>query len=158
MQPTGPDKTASNRNDLKTIYTLLPYLWEFKGRVILALSMLILAKLANVSVPLILKEIVDALDQPRAVLVLRAPLRLRALVVLLLVVVVLTCSSPLLSPAPVRSRAAAVTLLAPVRPAVPTPAAIALGFRWASLPVSVFPSFSSFLPSFLPSRTNEIHN
>lgn len=70
MQPTGPDKTASNRNDLKTIYTLLPYLWEFKGRVILALSMLILAKLANVSVPLILKEIVDALDQPRAVLVL----------------------------------------------------------------------------------------
>ncbi len=70
MLSTGPEKPASDRNDLKTIHTLLPYLWEFKGRVILALSMLILAKLANVSVPLILKEIVDALDQPRAVLVL----------------------------------------------------------------------------------------
>jgi ATP-binding cassette, subfamily B, heavy metal transporter len=70
MLSTGPEKPASDRNDLETIHTLLPYLWEFKGRVILALSMLILAKLANVSVPLILKEIVDALDQPRAVLVL----------------------------------------------------------------------------------------
>ena len=70
MLSTGPKKPASARNDLKTIHTLLPYLWEFKGRVILALSMLILAKLANVSVPLILKEIVDALDQPRAILVL----------------------------------------------------------------------------------------
>lgn len=70
MQPIGSEKPTSNRNDLKTIHTLLPYLWEFKGRVILALSLLILAKLANVSVPLVLKEIVDALDQPRAMLVL----------------------------------------------------------------------------------------
>ncbi len=70
MQPTDSEKPTSNRNDLKTIHTLLPYLWEFKGRVILALSLLILAKLANVSVPLVLKEIVDALDQPRAMLVL----------------------------------------------------------------------------------------
>lgn len=70
MQPTDSEKPTSNRNDLKTIHTLLPYLWEFKGRVILALSLLILAKLANVSVPLVLKEIVDALDQSRAMLVL----------------------------------------------------------------------------------------
>ena len=70
MQPNGLEKTTPNCNDLKTIRTLLPYLWEFKGRVILALSLLILAKLANVSVPLVLKEIVDALDQPRAMLVL----------------------------------------------------------------------------------------
>jgi ATP-binding cassette, subfamily B, heavy metal transporter len=70
MQPKGLEKTTPNCNDLKTIRTLLPYLWEFKGRVILALSLLILAKLANVSVPLVLKEIVDALDQPRAMLVL----------------------------------------------------------------------------------------
>ena len=47
---------------------LLPYLLEFKGRVALALTLLILAKLANVGVPLLLKEIVDALDQPRAML------------------------------------------------------------------------------------------
>jgi ATP-binding cassette, subfamily B, heavy metal transporter len=70
MQPNGLEKTTPNCNDLKTIRTLLPYLWEFKGRVILALSLLILAKLANVSVPLVLKEIVDALDQPRAMLIL----------------------------------------------------------------------------------------
>jgi ATP-binding cassette, subfamily B, heavy metal transporter len=70
MQPKGLEKTTPNCNDLKTIRTLLPYLWEFKGRVILALSLLILAKLANVSVPLVLKEIVDALDQSRAMLVL----------------------------------------------------------------------------------------
>jgi ABC-type transport system involved in Fe-S cluster assembly fused permease/ATPase subunit len=60
----------ATRNDWKTIRTLLPYLWEFKGRVALAMVLLIAAKLANVAVPLILKEIVDGLNQPRAVLVL----------------------------------------------------------------------------------------
>jgi len=70
MRPTRLEKPAATRNNLKTIAALLPYLWEFKGRVVLALSLLVLAKLANVSVPLVLKEIVDALDQPRAMLVL----------------------------------------------------------------------------------------
>jgi ATP-binding cassette subfamily B protein len=62
-------KTATHQN-LTTIASLLPYLWEFKTRVILALSLLILAKLTNVSVPLVLKEIVDALNQPQAILML----------------------------------------------------------------------------------------
>lgn len=70
MRPTRLEKPAATRNNLKTIATLLPYLWEFKVRVILALSLLVLAKLANVSVPLVLKEIVDTLDQPRAELML----------------------------------------------------------------------------------------
>ena len=70
MRPTRLEKPAATRNNLKTIAALLPYLWEFKVRVVLALSLLVLAKLANVSVPLILKEIVDALDQPRAMLAL----------------------------------------------------------------------------------------
>ena len=70
MRPTRLEKPAPTQDNLKTIATLLPYLWEFKIRVILALSLLILAKLANVSVPLILKEIVDTLDQPRAMLTL----------------------------------------------------------------------------------------
>ncbi len=70
MRPTRLEKPAATRNNLKTIATLLPYLWEFKVRVILALSLLVLAKLANVSVPLVLKEIVDTLNQPHAVLVL----------------------------------------------------------------------------------------
>ncbi len=70
MRPTRLEKPAPVRNGFKTMTTLLPYLWEFKVRVILALSLLILAKLANVSVPLVLKEIVDALDQSRAALTL----------------------------------------------------------------------------------------
>ncbi len=55
---------------------LLPYLWEFKGRVIVALIFLTAAKLANVGVPLVLKEIVDSLDTTHAVLML--PLALLA--------------------------------------------------------------------------------
>jgi len=57
-----------NRADWQTIHSLLPYLWEFKWRVALALSLLVLSKLANVSVPLVLKEIIDAMDKPQAAL------------------------------------------------------------------------------------------
>lgn len=70
MRPTRLEKPSANRNDWKTIRSLLPYLWEFKGRVIGALALLIMAKVANVGVPLILKEIIDALDGPRALLAL----------------------------------------------------------------------------------------
>ncbi len=66
----------AERNDWKTLATLLPYLWEYRGRVLLALGLLVLAKLANVAVPLVLKEIVDALSGPPALLVL--PLALLA--------------------------------------------------------------------------------
>ncbi len=60
----------TKRNDWKTIRSLLPYLWEFKGRVFLALGFLVLAKVANVSVPLVLKAIVDALSEPQQLLIL----------------------------------------------------------------------------------------
>ena len=70
MRPTRLEKPSVNRNDWKTIRSLLPYLWEFKGRVSLALLLLIMAKLASVSVPLVLKEIVDTLDQSPDILVL----------------------------------------------------------------------------------------
>src|SRR5687767_9706529 len=46
---------------------LMPYLWEYRWRVAAALACLVAAKLANVSVPLVLKEAVDALDPTRAV-------------------------------------------------------------------------------------------
>lgn len=49
-------------NDLKTLRALAPFLWQYRGRVLLALIFLVLAKVANVGVPLILKDIVDALD------------------------------------------------------------------------------------------------
>lgn len=70
MRPTRLEKPSVNRNDWETIRALLPYLWEFKTRVALALSLLVMAKLASVAVPLVLKEIVDALDQPHSMLVL----------------------------------------------------------------------------------------
>ncbi len=50
---------------LRSISRLFPYLWEFRGRVLLALALLVGAKLASVMVPLVLKDIVDALNLPR---------------------------------------------------------------------------------------------
>ncbi len=49
-------------NEWQALGTLVPYLWEYKGRVILALAFLVAAKLANVGVPLVMKEVVDGLD------------------------------------------------------------------------------------------------
>jgi ATP-binding cassette, subfamily B, heavy metal transporter len=63
---TPPDRAAG----WKTIRTLLPYLWEFKARVVLALLFLVTAKVANVGVPLVMKGIVDALDAKTALVVL----------------------------------------------------------------------------------------
>jgi len=53
--------TRAERDDWKTLRTLLPYLWADKGRVLFALACLVAAKLATVSVPILLKEIVDRL-------------------------------------------------------------------------------------------------
>jgi len=49
-------------NEWKAVGTLVPYLWEYKWRVVLALCCLVAAKLANVGVPLVMKEVVDGLD------------------------------------------------------------------------------------------------
>jgi len=53
---------SGNRSDLNTLRSLVPYLWNYRGRVVLALSALVLAKVAMVAVPLVLKQIVDGLD------------------------------------------------------------------------------------------------
>ena len=68
MHPPSASPESTPRGDWSTIRTLLPYLLEFKGRVVLALTLLVLAKLANVAVPLVLKEIVDAMNKPKAML------------------------------------------------------------------------------------------
>jgi len=52
----------------RVVPMLLPYLWDYRWRVVVALACLVTAKLANVSVPLVLKEVVDALEPERAVL------------------------------------------------------------------------------------------
>ena len=65
IQPSN----SANRADWQTLRSLVPYLLEFKWRVIVAMSLLIFSKLANVSVPLVLKEIIDAMDKTKSVLV-----------------------------------------------------------------------------------------
>jgi ATP-binding cassette subfamily B protein len=50
------------RSDTDTLKRLFPYLWEYKWRVIAALTFMVGAKMANVSVPLLLKELVDAMS------------------------------------------------------------------------------------------------
>lgn len=76
-QPAAP---GAKRSDWGTLRKLLPYLWAYRWRVALALLFLLAAKGANVSVPILLKYLVDALDlKPgdiRAVLVVPAGLLL----------------------------------------------------------------------------------
>ncbi len=72
---TVPESTAPKppaalavRGDFGVVRKLLPYLWEFRGRVLLALAFLITAKLANITVPIVMKRIVDGLSGSHAVL------------------------------------------------------------------------------------------
>ena len=58
---------VTSKSDLDVLKRLLPYLWAYKLRVLLALSFMVCAKLANVSVPLVLKELIDAMTPPSAV-------------------------------------------------------------------------------------------
>ena len=76
-EPSSPaDLRRRSKSGWQTLATLIPYLWEYRGRVLLALVFLLSAKLANVGVPLVMKEIVDALSinlrDPRAIVVLPA--------------------------------------------------------------------------------------
>jgi len=72
--PHDAPANQGTRNDWATLKTLLPYLWAYKWRVALALTFLIGAKVANVGVPLVLKELVDRMSisptNPQALLVL----------------------------------------------------------------------------------------
>ncbi len=52
-----------NRSDLRNLRMMLPFIWDYRGRVLFALGALLLAKVANVGIPLVLKGIVDALEQ-----------------------------------------------------------------------------------------------
>jgi ABC-type transport system involved in Fe-S cluster assembly fused permease/ATPase subunit len=54
--PAGP------RSDWATLRRLFPYLWEYKWRVMAALAFMVGAKLANVGVPLLLKQLVDTMN------------------------------------------------------------------------------------------------
>jgi ATP-binding cassette subfamily B protein len=60
--PDAAPATTVPQRDFQTLRTLLPYLKGFSLRITLALSCLILAKVANLGVPLLLKTIVDRLS------------------------------------------------------------------------------------------------
>ena len=70
----APPPRQGPRNDWATLKTLLPYLWMYKWRVLLALVFLVGAKVANIGVPLVLKELIDHLtigpDNPQALFIL----------------------------------------------------------------------------------------
>ncbi len=50
------------RTDWRVVGDLLPYLLAYKMRVVLAITCLIAAKFANLGIPLLLKQLIDALD------------------------------------------------------------------------------------------------
>jgi len=56
-----PDNEVTTFN-WRVVKLLLPYLFEFKARIFLALACLVLTKVASVYLPFILKDIVDILD------------------------------------------------------------------------------------------------
>lgn len=70
--PAGAPPAARSA-DWATLRRLFPYLWQYKWRVLAALAFMVGAKLANVSVPLLLKNLVDTMSfkpgEPAAVLV-----------------------------------------------------------------------------------------
>jgi ABC-type transport system involved in Fe-S cluster assembly fused permease/ATPase subunit len=58
----SPAAPAPVRSDLATLKRLFPYLWEYKWRAVAALAFMVGAKMANVGVPLLLKNLVDSMS------------------------------------------------------------------------------------------------
>ncbi len=64
----APDSVANTpqitkpRSDWSTLARLFPYLWHYKWRVMAALAFMVGAKVANVGVPLLLKQLVDTMN------------------------------------------------------------------------------------------------
>lgn len=59
--PATPASAPVPRSDWGVLRRLLPYLWQYRWRVGAALLFMVGAKMANVSVPLLLKELIDSL-------------------------------------------------------------------------------------------------
>jgi ATP-binding cassette subfamily B protein len=64
------------RSDWGTLKRLFPYLWAYKWRVMAALAFMVGAKMANVAVPLLLKQLVDAMTLTPQQAVLAVPVAL----------------------------------------------------------------------------------
>jgi ATP-binding cassette subfamily B protein len=78
--PLPSPTTPALKGGFGPVRRLLPYIWQWRWRVLVALGCLVAAKVANLGVPLLLKALVDALDlkpgDPRTVLVVPVALLL----------------------------------------------------------------------------------
>ncbi len=57
------ERPNANRDDWQNIKQMFPFIWTYRGRVLLALGSLVVSKLAMVGIPVVLKHIVDELDR-----------------------------------------------------------------------------------------------
>ena len=73
--PREPN-TLPTRSDWRVVLELWPYVWAHKGRVSLAITCLILAKVAVVTVPVVLKHLVDGLGMSKTQVLVFAPVAL----------------------------------------------------------------------------------
>jgi ATP-binding cassette subfamily B protein len=64
-QTADSSRQTAPRSDWDTLQRLFPYLWQYKWRVMLALGFMVGAKVANVGVPILLKQLVDTMN-PKA--------------------------------------------------------------------------------------------
>ena len=64
------EEPHKQRTDFKNLLQMFPYVWAYRWRVLIALACLVIAKVATVAVPLILKRIVDSLDVEASLLLL----------------------------------------------------------------------------------------
>ena len=75
---SASDSKPSQGSDWRVIRDLLPYLLEYKFRVAIALTCLVAAKVTNLGIPILMKQLIDALnikaDSPQALLVVPAGL------------------------------------------------------------------------------------
>ncbi len=67
---SGPDKEPVGLNDaLNVLKTIWPYLWAYRARMGFAFVLLVLAKVATVTMPWVLKQIVDGLDKTQHIII-----------------------------------------------------------------------------------------
>jgi ABC-type transport system involved in Fe-S cluster assembly fused permease/ATPase subunit len=56
-------RVHKDRRDIHNLRNMLPLLWEYRGRATFAVACLVLARVANVGIPMLLKQIVDGLEK-----------------------------------------------------------------------------------------------
>ncbi len=69
-KPPAASESLAQTHTWRPLQLLFPYLWQYRGRMLLAISCLIGAKLANVGVPLVFKEMIDGMSPNQQLLAL----------------------------------------------------------------------------------------